>query len=60
MHRTYHVSRMPTLNRKSRVIADWTLDLFFPREIVSLGALQDPRAEWRLASAPHGSKPDDK
>jgi NADH dehydrogenase len=53
MHRTYHVARVPTLNRKSRVIADWTLDLFFPREIVSLGTLQDPRAEWRLASAPH-------
>lgn len=57
MHRTYHVSRVPTLNRKTRVIADWTLDLFFPREVVSLGALQDPRSEWRLASAPQGGKP---
>jgi NADH:quinone reductase (non-electrogenic) len=52
MHRTYHVSRVPTFNRKVRVIADWTLALFFPREIVSLGALQNPREEFELASKP--------
>jgi len=34
MHRTYHMTRMPTFNRKVRVIADWTLALFFQREIV--------------------------
>ena len=39
MHRTYHVSRVPTFNRKVRVIADWTLALFFRREVVSLGSL---------------------
>ena len=39
MHRTYHVSRMPTLNRKVRVVMDWTLALFFRREVVSLGRL---------------------
>jgi NADH dehydrogenase len=43
MHRTYHVSRVPTVNRKARVVADWTLALFFRRDIVSLGALHDPR-----------------
>jgi NADH:ubiquinone reductase (H+-translocating) len=50
MHRTYHVSRMPTLNRKVRVIVDWTLALFFPREIVSLGTLQRARDEFSEAS----------
>jgi NADH dehydrogenase len=45
MHRTYHVMRMPTLNRKIRVIADWTLALFFRREIVSLGTFARPRLE---------------
>ena len=49
LHRTYHLSRVPTLNRKSRVVADWTLALFFPREIVSLGALQRPREEFEQA-----------
>jgi len=46
MHRTYHVSRVPTLNRKVRVVADWTLALFFRRDIVSLGALHDPRGRF--------------
>ena len=52
MHRTYHVSRMPTFNRKVRVVADWTLSLFFRREIVSLGALQNPREEFEMAARP--------
>jgi NADH dehydrogenase len=50
MHRTYHVSRVPTLNRKIRVILDWTLALFFRRDIVSLGSLQRPREEFSEAS----------
>ena len=53
MHRTYHVSRMPTVNRKVRVLADWTLAIFFPREVVSLGHLQQPRREFELAALPH-------
>ncbi len=50
MHRTYHVSRMPTLNRKIRVLADWTAALFFRREVVSLGQLQEPRTEFEQAA----------
>ncbi len=50
MHRTYHVSRMPTLNRKVRIIADWTAALLFRREIVSLGQLQRPRTEFQQAA----------
>lgn len=49
MHRTYHLSRLPTFNRKARVLADWTLAMFFKREIVSLGSFADPRAEFRRA-----------
>jgi NADH dehydrogenase len=52
MHRTYHVSRVPTINRKVRVLADWTLAIFFPREVVSLGQLQQPRREFELAALP--------
>ncbi|HEY8728187.1 MAG TPA: NAD(P)/FAD-dependent oxidoreductase [Acidothermaceae bacterium] len=55
MHRTYHLMRVPTFNRKVRVAADWTLALFFHREIVSLGALQNPREEFELASKPASS-----
>jgi NADH:ubiquinone reductase (H+-translocating) len=50
LHRTYHVSRVPTLNRKARVILDWTLALFFRREVTSLGSLQMPREEFRRAT----------
>ena len=50
MHRTYHLSRLPTLNRKARVTADWTLALFFKREVVSLGTLERPREEFELAT----------
>ncbi len=52
MHRTYHMAQMPTLNRKVRIVLDWTLALFFRRELVALGRLHDPRAEFRDASAP--------
>ncbi|MEV5411851.1 NAD(P)/FAD-dependent oxidoreductase [Thermopolyspora sp. NPDC052614] len=51
MHRSYHLSRMPTFNRKARIIMDWTLALFFRREIVSLGALAHPRREFESAAA---------
>ncbi|HEU5161398.1 MAG TPA: NAD(P)/FAD-dependent oxidoreductase [Streptosporangiaceae bacterium] len=50
LHRTYHLSRIPTFNRKVRVVLDWTLALFFRREIVSLGALQRPREQFVLAA----------
>jgi NADH dehydrogenase len=58
MHRTYHLSRMPTLNRKIRIAMDWTLALFFRRELVSLGQLQQPREAFRsaAAAAEHGSR----
>ncbi|MFF4327788.1 NAD(P)/FAD-dependent oxidoreductase [Streptomyces sp. NPDC001591] len=50
MHRTYHLSRVPTFNRKMRVLAEWTLAGLFHREIVSLGSLEHPRAEFELAA----------
>jgi NADH dehydrogenase len=50
MHRTYHMSRVPTLNRKARVILDWTLALFFSRDVTALGSLHTPDAEFRRAN----------
>lgn len=52
MHRTYHMSRIPSLNRKVRVVADWTLAFFLRREVVALGQLHDPREEFAEASQP--------
>ncbi|MFE6227625.1 NAD(P)/FAD-dependent oxidoreductase [Streptomyces sp. NPDC057854] len=59
MHRAYHLSRMPTANRKARVLAEWTLSGLFKREIVSLGSLEHPRAEFELAAAPPPPPPAD-
>ncbi len=50
MHRTYHLSRVPTLNRKIYVLSEWTLALFFRREIVSLGSLAVPFNEFEAAA----------
>ncbi len=57
MHRVYHLSRVPTFNRKARVLAEWTLSGLFKREIVSLGSLEHPRAEFELAAG--GKAPED-
>jgi NADH:ubiquinone reductase (H+-translocating) len=46
MHRTYHVSRMPTWNRRIRILFDWTGALFLGREVVDLGQIMNPKAEF--------------
>ena len=48
--RTYHLLQLPTLNRKVRVVLDWTLSLFFPRDVAALGSLHDPTKAFERAS----------
>ncbi|MBM7492536.1 NADH dehydrogenase [Micromonospora luteifusca] len=55
MHRTYHMSRIPSFNRKVRVLVDWSLAFFLKREVVALGQLHDPREEFVEASQPVGA-----
>jgi NADH:ubiquinone reductase (H+-translocating) len=50
MHRTYHVSRMPTADRRLRILLDWTLAMFFHRDIVSLSDSENPRQQFREAA----------
>ncbi|GGJ99762.1 NADH dehydrogenase [Pilimelia anulata] len=52
MHRTYHMSRIPSLNRKVRVVVDWTLALFTRREVVALGQLEHPRESFAEVTPP--------
>ncbi|WP_329132629.1 NAD(P)/FAD-dependent oxidoreductase [Streptomyces sp. NBC_01476] len=52
MHRGYHGLAVPTWNRKIRVFADWTLGMFLKREVVALGAMENPREEFYLAARP--------
>jgi NADH dehydrogenase len=39
-----HLRRIPTWERKARVLSDWLLAGLTGREIVSLGELEEPRA----------------
>jgi NADH dehydrogenase len=41
--RTYHLYQLPLISRKLRVVTDWTVALFFRRDIVELGTLERPR-----------------
>ena len=52
MHRTYHMSRIPSFNRKVRVVADWTLAFLLKREVISLGQLHAPREEFVHLASP--------
>ena len=42
MGRSYHLLMMPGMARKARIVGDWTISLFFPRDVAQLGALGAP------------------
>jgi NADH:ubiquinone reductase (H+-translocating) len=44
--RTYYLANLPTLQKKLRVMADWTLDIFFKRDVTMLKTiLEDERRQ---------------
>jgi NADH dehydrogenase len=49
-HRTYHLYAMPTLTRRAKIAADWTVALLFPRDLAQLGSLERPRRPFRRAA----------
>nr|WP_095875512.1 FAD-dependent oxidoreductase [Streptomyces sp. TLI_235] len=46
LHRARHLRRLPSLDRRVRVFTDWVLGGLFSREVVSLGTVEHPRAEF--------------
>jgi NADH dehydrogenase len=60
MHRTYHMSRIPSFNRKVRVIVDWTLALFLRREVISLGQLHEPHEPFTEVTPPVAGRPSER
>jgi NADH dehydrogenase len=42
MGRSYHLLMLPGSVRRARIVIDWTLALFFARDVSSLGALGAP------------------
>jgi NADH:ubiquinone reductase (H+-translocating) len=41
--RSYHLYQLPLFTRKLRVVTDWTVAMFFRRDIAQLGTLGHPR-----------------
>ena len=56
-HRLYHGSRVPTMNRKIRVVVDWTLATVLKRETVGLVELESPRDPFTEAATPASTSP---
>lgn len=56
-HRSYHLYAMPTLTRKVKIAADWTVALLFPRDLAQLGSLEHPREPFERAA---GALPTDR
>ena len=44
LYRTVYLFKMPGFFRKLRIAADWTLDIFLPRDMVQLGVRQQPES----------------
>ena len=54
--RSYHLYQLPLVSRKLRVVVDWTVALFFRRDIVELSMLGHPHPLGpRVESAERGS-----
>lgn len=51
MHRAYHLSRMPTTNRKALILVDWIMAFVFRRDVVSLAQINNPKADFDRAAA---------
>ena len=50
LHRSYHLLAMPTWTRRVKIAMDWTVALFFPRDLAQLGSLARPREPFERAS----------
>ncbi|GJF32391.1 NADH dehydrogenase [Kitasatospora sp. NE20-6] len=53
LHRARHLRRLPSADRRVRVLTDWLLGALFTREVVSLGAVEHPRAEFESGFPEH-------
>jgi NADH dehydrogenase len=55
LHRTYHMTKVPTLRRKVAVVTDWTIAFLFKRDVTSLWSTHQPFHEF--ASVAKGEPP---
>ena len=52
MWRAIYLAKLPGLERKVRVLVDWMIELFFPRDIVQTIDISDPLTHNRQNEAP--------
>jgi NADH dehydrogenase len=45
--RTYYLANLPTIEKKIRVMIDWTIDLFFNRDVTKLKTFVTPEKRWK-------------
>ena len=55
LHRTYHMTKVPTTRRKVAVVTDWTIAFLFKRDVTSLWSTHEPQRAF--ASAARGDLP---
>ena len=55
--RLYHLAWVPGLDRKSRLIADWSVEILFPRDLADMGQLGHP-PPLQLPPAPSSAEAD--
>jgi NADH dehydrogenase len=59
--RGYHLTWVPTLNHKARILADWAISMFFHADAIPLTDLEHPEQELmrrRTSSNPRGTSDD--
>jgi NADH dehydrogenase len=47
--RNYYLANLPTIQKKIRVLADWTIDIFFKRDVTMLRPLSEQRVLERMS-----------
>jgi NADH:ubiquinone reductase (H+-translocating) len=45
--RTYYLANLPTIEKKIRVVIDWTIDLFFKRDVTKLKMFVSEEKKWK-------------
>ncbi|MBO1419001.1 FAD-dependent oxidoreductase [Streptomyces sp. FH025] len=57
LHRARHLRRLPSAERRVRVLMDWVFGGVFSRETVSLGAMEHPRTAFEDGFGPGPGRP---
>lgn len=56
--RTYYLANLPTIEKKVRVMIDWTIDLFFKRDVTKLKMFVAEEKRWKQEEKQEEQKQD--